>query len=185
MSLECLGNLHPYVVVLPIQPPASLRVDCVEPGLADDGDEHVARGDGLINAVDEVFARPDGIDVDEDILAAEVLPEPIGQPAGVGGTVVTTIVDENPGHAPTSLVRRYGFYSGSGSRAHSAAGPEDDLPVMSSAPFGPRLAGSPRRARPWPLPASVGRVCRRRNNHRTRASHSPAPRPIFPRGPRT
>ena len=85
MSLECLRNLHPYEVVLSIQPAASLWVDRGQPGLTDHGDEHVAGGDGLINALDEVLARPDGIDVDEHVLAAEVFPEPIGQPVGVGG----------------------------------------------------------------------------------------------------
>jgi hypothetical protein len=82
VALKRLGNLHPYEVVISIQAPAALRVGRGEPRLPDNGDKHVATSDRLIDALDKVLARPDVIDVDEHVIPAEVLLEPIGQAAG-------------------------------------------------------------------------------------------------------
>ena len=61
-----------------------------------DDDEH---GGGLfergVKGPDEVGARVDGVDVEEDAVLAEASAQMIGQPARIGGSVFSPVADED------------------------------------------------------------------------------------------
>ena len=58
--------------------------------------------------LDEVGARLDGFDVEEEAIGAEALLQVIGEPAGLAGRVVAAIADEDPraGHGRKNVSRR-------------------------------------------------------------------------------
>ena len=85
-------------VVRVVQPAAAAGVFGVEPFVADQHDQHPARGDGTLDGVDKVGARLDPFHVHEHAVGAEVGGQAVVQPAGVAGRVVASVADENPVH---------------------------------------------------------------------------------------
>jgi len=93
MPLERFRHFQSNEVVVSLETPAPLRVRRPKPRFSNDRDDDIAVGDRLIDPIGEILAGANRVDVDEHIVAAEVLPEPIGQATCVGSAVLATIVE--------------------------------------------------------------------------------------------
>jgi hypothetical protein len=107
-DIPCQGGtgLQADEVVRIIQPPAPGGVGDVEPFVADQDDQHPARGDGLFDRDDEISAGLDALHIHEHPVGAEVGHQPVVQAAGIAGGVVAAIADENAIHGLGILMTR-------------------------------------------------------------------------------
>ena len=81
--LECRRDLDADEIVGIIEATPVLIVDTRSPMLADDGNERVAFSHALGQDVNEIAARWNGVDIEEDVVTAKAAGEPIGDPPGV------------------------------------------------------------------------------------------------------
>ena len=89
-------DLEPDEVVGVVQAPRSVRGGDVEPLLADQGEQDVARPDGVGDGLDEVVTELDGVDVLEDLVRPEPLGEAVVEPARRVRRVLPPVADEDP-----------------------------------------------------------------------------------------
>jgi hypothetical protein len=77
--------------------------------LPPDDDQH-GRGflERALQHLDEIGARLDGFDVEEDAIGAEALLQMIGEPSGLAGRVVAAIADEDRGPVTAAAPPRPG-----------------------------------------------------------------------------
>ena len=95
-DLRCQGglDLDPDEVRGVRQAGTSVGPGRSHPARADHDQDRVGVGDRPPDRLDEILARLDRLDVDEDGVLPEPGDEPIGDPAGVSGGVVAPIADE-------------------------------------------------------------------------------------------
>ncbi len=55
----------------------------------------------MLDRLDIVQARPDGIDVHEDLILAKVIDQAVIEAAGVAGAVAAPVADEDSRHRPS------------------------------------------------------------------------------------
>src|SRR5205807_1151708 len=89
-------DLHADEVVLLVDLAAPVLVGGAEPALADDGDEHVARLDGVGDDFGEVEAGRDVVDVDEHAVRTKATHQVGVEVAGVPGGVIAPIAQHDP-----------------------------------------------------------------------------------------
>ena len=70
-------------------------IDARNPGLADNRHQRVAWADPLRQHVDEVAARRDGVDIEEDALVSEPADQPVVDPPGEAARILAPIADEH------------------------------------------------------------------------------------------
>ena len=77
-----------------VEPPAAVPVFARQPLATEDRNQHVAGTDGALKDLHEVDACFDVGDVHEHRRFAEPCPQVVEQPAGMAGTVLTPVADE-------------------------------------------------------------------------------------------
>ena len=98
VALERPSDLDADIVLVALNPAPPLLVLSCHPMRPDKRKQHVALRDLGIKLLDEIAARLDGVDIDEEIAAREVLGEMIVQPARYARSVVSPVVDEDAAH---------------------------------------------------------------------------------------
>src|SRR5262245_9605891 len=88
-----------------LQPPSPVRVRGSRPVAPDKRDDGVAVTYCLFDCLGEVAPHPDGVDIDEHVLAAEMVGEGVIEPAGVAAGVFTAITDEDARRAHGASAR--------------------------------------------------------------------------------
>ena len=98
-------RFDPHEIARIVQPPCAGGIRD-EPVLADDHDQDFAGADRALERIDEIDTGLDAFDVHEDAIRAEVGGQPIVEPAGVAGGVVTSIADKDALHDAPDRLRR-------------------------------------------------------------------------------
>ena len=75
----------------------------MQPEIGEDRDKPIAYTDGLLNQLDKVHAALDGADVHEALALIEVVAQTVEYAAGMSGTVVSPVADEDFRHRPYSV----------------------------------------------------------------------------------
>jgi hypothetical protein len=104
-------DLQPDQVVGVIELAAALSVGAVQPLVPNQRQQHVARPDGGRDRLGEVQAGLDGVDVHKHALVAEVVRQPVPDPAYHVAGVLAPVAEEDPpgyrrngiGHPPSTL----------------------------------------------------------------------------------
>ena len=89
-------DLQPHEVVAAVEATPAVFVGDGEPLWTDQRQQHVAGPDRPGDHLDEVVAQLDGVDVLEDLPAAEAVGQPVVQPAGWVGRLLPPVADEDP-----------------------------------------------------------------------------------------
>ena len=89
-------DLEPDEVVGVVEPTRPVRAGDVEPVLADQGEQDVARPDRVRDRLDEVVAELDGVDILEDLIRPEAFGEAVVEPACRVRRVLPAVADEDP-----------------------------------------------------------------------------------------
>jgi hypothetical protein len=105
---------------------APVRVRGREPVLTDYRDQDIAGADGVLEDFDEVDSWFNAVDVHEDAVFTELFDEVVVEAAGVCGTVLAPVTDENPRHRMTSNRR---FPRGQVRAADSGSGSQEEWDV--------------------------------------------------------
>jgi hypothetical protein len=100
-------DLQPHEVSGIVEAAPPMLVGDRQPLIADQRQQHIAGPDCSGDHLDEVVAQLDRVDVLEDLAAAEVVGEPVEQPAGRVGGLLPPVADEDPTRS-----RRRGFSHG-------------------------------------------------------------------------
>jgi hypothetical protein len=95
IPLERRFDLDPHIVRWIIEPPFTRGIPGRQPTRTDDCDESAAIGDLLVERVDKVDARLDRIDIDEKLVALEMLEQAVEQAPSRSLAVAAPIIDEN------------------------------------------------------------------------------------------
>ena len=80
--------------------PVARGIGDAGPRLADDGEQHIGRGEALLQNLGKVVAWSNLLGVEKDVCLLELALQPVAQAAGVCARIIAPIADENPGHAP-------------------------------------------------------------------------------------
>ena len=95
-AAEGSRDLLPHEVRGIVEPARPRGIANVHPLPPDDDQHRRCVLQRPLEHLDEVGARLDGFDVEEDAIGAEALLQVIGEPSGLAGRVVATIADEDP-----------------------------------------------------------------------------------------
>jgi len=79
-----------------VEPPMAGPVGDVQPAVTDEGEQHLAGANCVPDNPDKVVARVDGIDVLENVVAAQMGTQEVVQPARRERRVLPPIADEDP-----------------------------------------------------------------------------------------
>jgi hypothetical protein len=94
-ATERCRDLHSNEVLRIVESATATGVRRAQPVPADHRDKRITGTHRSLETVDEVLPRSDCIDVDEHIVGAEVISQPIRQSAGVRRAVLAPVTDED------------------------------------------------------------------------------------------
>jgi len=98
VALERACRLESDEIIGVVQAPLAFSVGGAQPALADDGEQHAAGSDLLLDDAAKVAARLDSGDVHEDGIPAEALAQVLKQAAGVALGIIPAIADKDRAH---------------------------------------------------------------------------------------
>ena len=122
---ECSGHLHPHVIALVVDPPATVRKCLGQPPITDQHHRNFARVERTPNAVFEINTRGDRVDVEEHVRTPESPAQFLGEASGLSGRVVASIRNEDARHASQSMFPVAGVDSPAASGARTLPAPPD------------------------------------------------------------
>src|SRR5262245_23960239 len=93
-ALECSDDFHAHKILFVVEATLTRLIGCMEPVGADQYDSDVTRADFAVDRFDEVFARLDSIDIDENLVLAKARGQVVAKATSVGCSVFTAIVNE-------------------------------------------------------------------------------------------
>src|SRR5262245_48443879 len=99
LSLERSVDLHSDIVTVAVETTTALFIDGRQPPPANHREHDVAGLKFLVDCFDEIVARLKRVNIDENILSAELPGKAVVEAAGVAGRVVSPITDENGRHS--------------------------------------------------------------------------------------
>ena len=88
--------LEPNEVVRIVEPACAVCCTCRRPSRSDHNEHRGGLLKRLVQHVDEVGARVDCVDIEEDLISAETSSQVVGEPAGIARRIVSAIADEDP-----------------------------------------------------------------------------------------
>ena len=109
VAFQCGLDFETDQIIWILEPDAPLIVCCRQPLPTDDGDQHLARTDDLLNLLDNGVAGTKGLKVSEYLMfGAEVGMQTVIQTASVLSAVLAPVADEYAAHGSLSgLPARY------------------------------------------------------------------------------
>lgn len=101
-------DLKAHEVVGVVEPPLSSLIDDVQPAVTDEGQQHLAGADRILEDPDKVVARFDGVDVLENQPVAHMCAQPVIKPARRERRVVAPVADKDTSRSRRGGPRRHG-----------------------------------------------------------------------------
>src|SRR5438874_13778024 len=93
-ALERRDDFHTHKILFIVEATLTRRIGYMQPVGSDRYDSDVTSADFAVDRFDEVFARLDLVDIDEDLVFTKVRSQPVVKATSVGCGVFAAIVDE-------------------------------------------------------------------------------------------
>ena len=96
IAAQCGLDFKAHKVLGVVEPPMAGPVGDVEPAVTDEGEQHLAGANCVLDDPEKVVARVDGVDVFENVVTTETGAQAVIQPTRRKRRVLPTVADKDP-----------------------------------------------------------------------------------------